>query len=233
MDWLIPNDKYTPWEFFWVFGGFLLWAVAYVILVRTIHKTKFVEMPFAVATGNIAWEILWSFGFAADLRAELGFVNMILYQIGTLLDVYIFVALLRYGIKQINDPGPTLEKLWRPMILLITFGWGLLFYLLKTGNYDSAFGTVSAMGLNLVISPLYIAHFRTSRYKVNFSYSVAWLKMLGTGMVTVFAFLRYPNTHDLGFHHNAFILAVGVFIFIFDSIYVTMFTRWRARQARA
>lgn len=213
----INTNLYTPLEFFFYFGGFFLWAVLYVILMRNIIKYKFIEMPFVVAAGNIAWELIWSFVFKMDM----GWLLTILYRIGTLMDVFIFCMVFIYGHKQIANE--VARKHFKPVLVAIFIAWSVIFYFYRVQGLDNSLGTFSAMQLNLIISPLYILLILNRPNLYGMSYAVAWLKMLGTGMVTVFAFMKFPDNH--------FIQTIGVLIFIIDCIYIYMFNLRRKRLA--
>lgn len=208
---LINLEAYTPLEFILFFGGFFLWAMFYVIIVRNILKYKFVEMPFVVEAGNIAWELLYAFVFELDMGPLLTW----LYRAGTLLDVFIFYSLLKYGHKQLTIES--VKKYFKPMVLAIFFAWGLIFWFYKKQGLDSPLGAVSAMQLNLIISSLYITLILRLDDLRGFSYAGALLKRLGTGLVTVFTFVHFPDNH--------FIHIVGVCIFILDGIYIHIFRR--------
>jgi hypothetical protein len=57
------SDAYTPLQMYLYLGGFLLWGVAYAILVVRIPRHRFVEIPFFAVCGNVTWEFLWGFVF--------------------------------------------------------------------------------------------------------------------------------------------------------------------------
>jgi len=217
MDQLINLELYTPLEFVFYFTGFFLWAVLYVILVRNIIKYKFVEMPFIVAAGNIAWELLYSFVFEMDM----GYLLTWLYRIGTLVDVFIFIMVIRYGHKQITFLKGA-EKYFKPMTVLIFLAWGVLFYFYRAQGLDNSLGTISAIQLNMVISALYIVLILSKPDLYGMSYAIAWLKMLGTGLVTVFLFLHFPDNH--------FIQTMGICVFIVDNVYIYLFAKRRRQE---
>jgi hypothetical protein len=47
-------DVYSPLELCFYLGGFLLWGVAYGLLVVRIPRQRFVEIPFFAVCGNTA-----------------------------------------------------------------------------------------------------------------------------------------------------------------------------------
>jgi hypothetical protein len=213
---LFATDLYTGPEILIYWVGFFLWAYAYVLLVISMRKYKYVEMPFIVASGNIAWEALWAFGFTPDMGPLLAW----LYKAGFLVDCYIFYYLWKYGYKQISE---TPLKWFQPMLAWITVAWLGIFYLYYTEGWDNGLGTFSALQLNLVISPLCIMLLRRSKSVETFSLPVGWLKMLGTGLVTVFMFMHYPEKH--------FLQWVGIIIFVVDNTYIYMLSARKRAEA--
>src|ERR1700761_6496280 len=97
--WINTKD-YTISQLAWNGVGCLFWVVTYIAIVKEIITRKFVEMPFFIAAGNIAWEFVWSFFYHPDT----GKLYALSYQGAFLLDVFIFYSVLRYGSKQIDIP---------------------------------------------------------------------------------------------------------------------------------
>jgi hypothetical protein len=74
------------------------------------------------------------------------------------------------------------------------------------------------------MSVLYIGLVLRMRDVSAFSSGIGWLKGLGTGMVTVFVFLAYPE--------NAFVQTLGVLTALLDATYlVVLRLRQRGRLA--
>ena len=57
--WINTKDYSTP-ALIWNGVGCLFWVITYAALVKEILKRKYVEMPFFIAAGNLAWEFIWS-----------------------------------------------------------------------------------------------------------------------------------------------------------------------------
>ncbi|HEY1039220.1 MAG TPA: hypothetical protein VGF30_07430, partial [Bacteroidia bacterium] len=97
--WINTKD-YSTSALIWNGVGCLFWVVTYAALVKEIIKRKYVEMPFFIAAGNIAWEFIWSFFYHPDT----GRLYSLSYQGAFVLDVFIFISILLYGHKQIEIP---------------------------------------------------------------------------------------------------------------------------------
>lgn len=240
---LLNLEDYTPLELILFGGGCYIWVFVYAIYIRNIIKLKYIEMPVFAACGNIAWEFIWGFVFQTDM----GKLLVWCYQIWFFFDLFIFYSILRYGWKQIETPVLRERKTFVPVHIVLALGWGLMFLTMHAGargavsgglfswlaeltvhfrDFDTSIGAVSAFMLNLTISSLYVLLIvRQNRESLkNFSFAVAWLKMLGTGMNTVFMNIHYAD--------NYFLRYLAIATTTVDCIYIALFWRLR-RQARA
>lgn len=199
--------EYTFWQTFFYFGGFVLWALVYVVVVVNIVRKKFVEVPVFTVCGNVAWEFLYSFIFPLNMLEPW---LQHLYQIGFFLDCFIIYSVLRYGHKQIITPW--IRKYFKPIIIFVFISWVVLIYFFVRQNYDLALGSNSAYILNIAISALYIILILNMKDASLFSMLAAWLKFLGTAFVTVFCFMKYST--------NYFVLSMGIIVFILDVSYI-------------
>ena len=207
--WINTND-YTTSQLVWNGIGCLFWVVTYAALLREIIVKKFVEMPFFIAAGNLAWEFVWSFFYHPDT----GRLFSLSYQGAFLLDIFIFCFILKYGYKQINIPEIQKHFKWIAIILLII--WIPLNYFFVAQGFDTTIGANSGYILNLIISLLYPLLLLRTDAK-NFSETVAWCKFLGTGCISVSMFLIYPT--------NYFVHILAVSCFIFDLLYAIILKR--------
>ena len=95
------------------------------MIVRDILRRRFVEMPFFIACGNLAWEFVWSVPFSPNS----GLLFAWLYRSAFVLDLFIFANLLRYGQKQIGTPE--LLRCWRVLCAVLVAAWVALCVLLR------------------------------------------------------------------------------------------------------
>jgi len=202
--WINTVDYTTP-QLLWNGVGCLFWVVTYAVMVKDILKNKFIEMPFFIAAGNLAWEFVWSVFYHPDTGA----LYALSYQGAFLLDVFIFYHLIKNGSSQVVLPE--LKKNFKLICFSALILWLPLNYFFVENGFDTSIGANSGYILNLFISILYpLLLLRTSAS--NFSTIIAWCKMLGTGFITVSMFLIYPN--------NYFVQTLGIACLILDNFYI-------------
>ncbi len=207
--WINTKD-YTAPQLVWNGVGCLFWVITYAALVIEIRKRKFVEMPFFIAAGNIAWEFVWSVFYHPDT----GKLYALSYQGAFLLDVFIFYSIIKYGSKQIEIPEIKKYFTWIVIGLLII--WLPLNYFYVAQGLDTPIGGNSGYILNLIISLLYPMLLLRNN-PANFSRVVAWSKFIGTGCITVSMFLIYPK--------NYFVQTLGASCFVLDLFYSILLTK--------
>ena len=206
----INTELYSNTELFWYLGGFAIWGLSYVYVVRNALRYRYVEIPAMAVCGNITWELLWGFFWTVDMGRLLQWM----YRGGCLLDVGILLMLWRYGDKQVASPA--LRKILRPSIVFALLAWLPTWWFMRAMGYDLPLGSNSAYVINVVMSALCLQLVFTTADAKLLSLEVAWTKGLGTGFVTVFCFLKYDNP---------FTLTLGVICAILDSVYTVLL--WR------
>ena len=216
LNYWINTKDYSTAQLVWNGIGCLFWVVTYAALLREIVVKKYVEMPFFIAAGNLAWEFVWSFFY----HPNTGKLFALSYQGAFLLDVFIFYSILKYGYKQISVPE--IQKYFKWIAITLLVMWIPLNYFFVTQGFDTAIGANSGYILNLIISLLYPLLLLRSDPK-NFSETVAWFKFLGTGCISVSMFLIYPD--------NYFVHILAVCCFIFDLSYTLLLKRKLANAA--
>ena len=162
-----------------LFGlGCFGWVVAYAGTLRMLAKNRFLEIPAAAVVANVAWEFVWGFLYANAL----GLFFTWGYRAWFFLDVFITYNLLKVGHKQLVTTA--LQKHFVPICIAAILAWGVGIYFFVQQGYDTGVGAVSGYILNVMMSWLYIT--LLLRHPVEwFSDLVAWSKMLGTGVLTV------------------------------------------------
>ena len=221
--WVNYHD-YTLFQLTCAFFGSVLWVGAYVLLIKDARKHKFAEMPFFIACGNIAWEVLYAFVF--DDYINLGYVYVLGYKAWFFLDIYIFWLIAKYGIKQVDNDWvkqhfvKIMFALFGMFTAIIYFwvmnGWdnGALTMPHVNGNLSAVvLGSNSAFFLNLGISIMYVSLY-TRKYKEGYYFSKlnGLCRWIGTGLFTIL-FWQVDPTNDL-------LHLLGVCIFIIDALYI-------------
>ncbi|MEH6590981.1 MAG: hypothetical protein V7746_12015 [Halioglobus sp.] len=211
----INTDVYTQAQLFFYLAGFLLWGIGYALVIRRIVKTRFVEVPIFAVCGNITWEFLWGFYFETDM----GLLLVWFYRLGAMLDVGILISVFLYGRKQLISSA--VNKHYVPMVIGALVMWTLLYLAFQKQGYDLPLGSNSAYLVNLVMSVLYIMLALNLKDPHLLSIPIGWLKGLGTGMVTVFVFLAYPD--------NLFVQVISVIVGVLDLIYMALLYKLQAQ----
>ena len=221
--WLNYKD-YSVIELTLALVGSILWVWAYVLLILNARKYKFAEMPFFIACGNFAWEILYAFVFSSHIN--LGYVYVIGYRAWFFLDIYIFYLINKYGRKQTDNPF--IQKHFTKVMIGLLGMFLIIIYLWVKNGWDNTpfdapavnghmsaviLGTNTAYFLNLGISILYVALY-TSKYQKGYYFSKlnGICRWLGTGLFTILFWLVDPA--------NDLLHALGVFIFCIDAFYI-------------
>lgn len=90
----INLDVFTPYELIVTSIGWLFWITFYALIIRSIRKDKYVEMPWICILANISWEFIWGFFFYEQIN--LGELFIWSYRAWFLLDIYILWGMFKY-----------------------------------------------------------------------------------------------------------------------------------------
>ena len=202
----IDTARYSGWEIFWYIGGFLLWVPAYVMVIRIAWRERRLEIPVIAAVGNVTWEFMWGFLW----RVDMGWGLQLVYQGAFLLDCFILWNVFKYGAQQTTNERVRAVFPWLAIALVV--GWGAFYAGMRGGGSDLPLGSVSAYTLNLAESAIYLWVGISIANPLMQSVTVAWSKGVGTGMVSVFVFLRYAG--------NDFVQVLAVLVAVLDAIYM-------------
>ena len=207
MEAIINLKDYTVTEHVLFALGCLLWVFTYFIVIHNIRRRGFVEVPVIAVCANFGWEFLWSFVFQTDM----GELYVWGYRIWFFLDCFILYGLFKYGHKQIAIPS--LEKIAKPIIVFGLLAWGaMLYYYIDI--YDqplSHMGAYSGYILNVMMSAMYIPLFLRLGTSQPFSKWAAWLKGVGTLLISAFCFLKFTD---------GFLLSMCVVTTLLDAAYI-------------
>ena len=212
----LNTDKYSLPLLILFAMGCVGWVIAYVEVSRQCRKTGYIEIPWFAVTANIAWEFVWGWWYGSDM----GKVLTIGYALWALQDVYITYKLLKVGQKQlVNNIGPWFKRI----VFFSIAAWAVMIYFFVAEGYDTGYGAISGYILNVMMSALYIELIVRSDPR-NFSAIVAWSKMLGTALLSVFNAIIRPTDH--------FLMALCAVPLALDIAYIVIFyARRRATAA--
>ena len=189
--------------------GTIFWIVVYVIIIRRSIKDHFVEMPIMAGLANIGWEFTWSFLVTTDL----GLVFVWGLRAWFILDVFIFIQLLRYGGKQFLALPLVANHRWMSALALPC--WVLGFYFFYHEGLDTNMGASSAIFITVLMAGLYINLNLQRATTRELSYTVAWCKGIGNAFMVTFIILHYPESYLLALLGIVSLILDGVYIYIF------------------
>lgn len=217
---MINLEDYTVAEHLLFATGCLMWVFTYLIVIRSIVRRRFVEVPVVAVCANFAWEFLWSFVFTTDM----GLLYVWGYRLWFFLDCFIVYGLFRYGMKQWSEGVFRRHYHWLVSAIMLCWFAGLYYFI---DGYDAPvtrMGANSGYVLNVVMSALYIPLLVRLTTSAPFSYAAAWLKGVGTLLISAFCFLHFTD---------GFLLVMCVVTAALDAAYVSYFTLQRRRATQA
>jgi len=171
-------------------------------------------MPAGVLCANITWEFLWAFVFTQNMGEVIG----IGYKLWFFFDVYVVYNFYRYGYKQIQV---SMLPYFKWVFSLSLIAWLVVQYFYIKDGFDNPIGANSAYIINILISSLYIFLFLRLEDKSLISFTAAWARGLGTGLISVMCILKWPENHWL--------TCMCIICFLLDSFNLILFRIFKAR----
>jgi hypothetical protein len=214
MNGLLNLRDYTPLELGLYATGAYLWVVAYLIYIKNGFKFGVMEMPIFAACGNIGWELDWALLFTTDLGRLCVWAHRAWFG----LDLLIFYLLLRHGHKQTELVW--LREHWVAICCFLFLCSALFYGSFVEQGLDVGSTVQSAYICQLPISFLYVPLLLKQRSLIGWSVWAGWARTLGTGLIGVFAFLRYPSHY--------FLLSMALIATAVDLGYMRLLLRRRA-----
>jgi hypothetical protein len=215
---LVNTRDYTTTELILFGVGCYMWVVVYILYIKEIRQGKCIGMPVFAACSNFAWEIVWG---VIPPSTDMGPLLVWAYRAWFFLDLYIIAGVYRYGAAQVATPA--IKSYFKPLVAATVVGMTILYYFFKSGGYDTSIGATSAYIAQMFISVLYLVLLLRHQKLVWQSLPISILRMVGTGLNTIFLFLHYPHLH--------FLLSLGVMSLIIDNVYIYLFISGRTRRA--
>jgi hypothetical protein len=188
---LFNLHEYTVPQLAFYATGAYLWVVAYLIYIRNGFRYGVVEMPAFAACGNVGWEFVW----ALVVTTDLGALCVYAHKAWFLLDLVISYLVLKYAHKQTDLP--LLKRYWVPICIFLFVCSAALYGTFVKQGLDVGSTIQSAYICQLPISFLYIPLMLKQRSLQGYSVWAGWARTFGTGLIGVFAFMRYPDHHFL------------------------------------
>jgi hypothetical protein len=202
----LDTGNYTMWQILLFFTGSLLWLICYIDTIFDIRTKKVVNIPAAAVILNFGWEMAACFFFVPNM----GKLLVAAYWAWMLCDIFIFYSLFRYGFKQMR-----IDFFKQHAHFFIIGGIVISFLSQSTYmiQYDLPMAPITGYIINLImsISFLYLLFIPDFKW---YSRVTAWSKFLGTGIISVMFFTKYPT--------NNFLTIMYVAVAAFDILYIML-----------
>jgi len=202
----LNTDNYELYQVILFFIGSLFWLACYLITIDGIRKHKIHKIPIAAILLNYGWEIATCLFFVPNM----GKLLVIAYWGWMIFDTYIFITLFIYGHTQMR-----IDYFIKHSHFFIISGFIISFIIqaLFVTRYDLPMAPVSGYIINLVMSVAFLYLYFLPD-KLFASKGVAWTKFLGTGIISIMFYSKYPD--------NYFLLAMYVAVAFFDVHYIVL-----------
>jgi hypothetical protein len=208
----INLDKYTLPQVLFFFTGALLWVYAYIRVVILNFKKKTVGIPLAAICLNFGWEVATVFFYPPDM----GKLIVWGYRAWMIIDVIIVIQMFLYGTIQIRNEW--VKKNINYFIVVGLLGGTLTHIFYMTEGFEMPMAVISAYIINLAMSIAFVGLIMNPAFN-GLSKSVAWTKGIGTGIISVSFFLKYPTIH--------FLTTMYVLTLLFDIAYIYLLKKLR------
>ncbi len=203
----IDTTKYSLAQIIMFFTGSVLWLICYIDTIKDIFKKKSINIPVGCVLTNYGWEIAACTVFVPDM----GLLLVIAYWAWMILDTFIFISTFKYGNKQMLIPFFKKNAHFFIIIgILISFSTQSTFMFC---GFDIPMAPISGDIINLYMSAAFLYLLFIPGYEGN-SMVTAWSKFLGTGIINVMFFTKYPD--------NYFLATIGISCAILDIMYIVL-----------
>jgi hypothetical protein len=198
------TEAYTPLQIAMFTLGAVLWVLVYIVTIRRLISLKQLAIPFIAVTLNIGTEITTAVFFVPDMGSAL----VLAYWAWMVLDIFIVVGLFRYGHKQVRSPYlqqrfRMLMAVWIPLLFAVQYTFIL--------TYDLPMAPLVSFTINLVMSAAFVVLLFVPGQPPA-SKLIGWAKFLGTGIIGVMFYTKYPDNNAL--------TALYVAVAVVDAYYV-------------
>jgi hypothetical protein len=204
------TDRYTPTQIAMFTTGAVLWIVVYVVTIRRLITSHELAIPFLAVTLNIGTELTTAVLFVPDM----GTVLVVAYWAWLVLDVFIVTGLFRYGSKQVRSPYfkdhfRQMMAIWIPLLFVVQAAFIL--------EYDLPMAPLNSFIINLVMSAAFL-YLLFMPHRGEVSRSIAWCKFLGTGIIGVMFYTKYPENDALTALYVAVALVDAYYVYLVHSV---------------
>jgi hypothetical protein len=205
----LDTGNYTILQIILFFIGSALWLVCYIDTLIDIRNKKEVNIPAAAVILNFGWEIAACFFFVPNM----GKLLVAAYWAGMFCDIFIFYSLFRYGYKKMRI------DFFRKHAHYFIIGGIIISFLSQQTymvQYDLPMAPITGYIINLVMSVSFLYLLFIPGFN-GYSRVTAWSKFLGTGIISIMFFTKYPS--------NNFLTVMYFSVACFDILYIILLNK--------
>lgn len=208
----LDTHNYTIVQIVLFFIGSVLWLVTYADTLIDIRNKKTLNIPLAAIVLNFGWEIAACWFFVPNM----GKLLVGAYWAWMCFDVFIFANTFRYGHKQVINSFLKNElNFFLAIGIVISFITQMTYMV----QFDLPMAPITGYIINLVMSVSFLYLIAIPGYEGN-SYVTGWCKFLGTGIISIMFYTKYPE--------NNFLTSMYIAVAFFDVIYLVLLHKKRA-----
>lgn len=204
--------NYTWWQVALFFTGSILWLVCYADTLVDIRKKKTLNIPLAAIVLNFGWEIAACLFFVPNM----GKLLVLAYWAWMCFDIFIFANTFRYGYKQVMNVFFKNQLKFFLVIGIVTSFFIQVTYMVQ---FDLPMAPMTGYIINLIMSVSFLYLIAIPGYEGN-SFITGWSKFLGTGIISIMFYTKYPE--------NNFLLSMYLAVAFFDILYIILLHKKRA-----
>ena len=213
----LDESNYTITQIILFFIGSMLWLVCYADTLIDIRNKKTLNIPLIAILLNFGWEIAACWFFVPNM----GKLLVAAYWAWMCFDIFIFANTFRYGYKQlINSFFKSRLKFFLAIGIVISFATQVTYML----QYDLPMAPITGYIINLVMSVSFLYLIIIPGFQGD-SFITGWSKFLGTGIISVMFFTKYPS--------NNFLTSMYIAVAFFDVMYLVLLHKKRAATSKA
>lgn len=202
----------------------ILWTIVYIDSIRIGLKDKSFAMPLWALGLNIAWEFLH---FVLGYQAVGFSTQIVINGIWFLFDIGLVYTYFRYGRKYFpKNLRPSWFYVWGVLVLVVSFIVQYAF-ILEFGLKMAA--TYAAYLQNLLMSVLFIIMLVQRGSSEGQTLLIAVSKFIGSLAPTIL--LGILGVKQV-IEPNNFVLIIGIFMAIFDIIYIWLLAQTKAFEKK-
>lgn len=188
-----------------IVGAF--WLAAYVLAIRRANLDERNGIPAIAVAFNFAWEFNFSLiVFHAEWQRPFNFAWL-------LLDLYIVRQVLRYG----PTDYPELSRREFKAMFFAALAFALLLLPAVTLDIDDYYGAFTGLGVNCLMSLMFIRMLRRRQSSAGQSMYIALAKGIGSLLGVVMSLSLYPYSY--------IIAVLGATVIVLDAVYAVALYR--------